>query len=69
MLKIDQVQKEADGCIETPNQDKISDHVNVAVFAFSGEKDMMYGQPLNILLELNRGKSIVEEGIVVLMWT
>ena len=60
MLKIDRVQKKADGCIETPNQDKISHHVNIAVFAFSSEKDMMYGQPLT---ELIKETSNIEEGI------
>ena len=47
LWKIDRVeQEEAYGCEEISNQDSIAD--NVAVFAFSSEKKMIYGQPLNI---------------------
>lgn len=45
--KIDQLQMEAYDCIENPNPNIIIAN-QVAVFAFSSEKGMVYGQPLNI---------------------
>ena len=44
--KIDRNQDEASGCIEFENQDAVADHI--VVFAFSNEKEMIYGHPLNI---------------------
>ena len=47
LWKIDRVEQEAYGCVDLrSNPDSISD--NVAIFAFSSEKKMIYGQPLNI---------------------
>ena len=47
LWKIDRVEQEAYGCVDLrSNPDSIAD--NVAVFVFSSEKKMIYGQPLNI---------------------
>ena len=54
--KIDRVLQEAYDCVEVP---PVSIAVHVAVFAFSNEQEMIYGQPLNSSYErynlLNQG--------------
>ena len=46
ITKLDRNQDEASGCIEFENQDAVADHI--VVFAFSNEKEMIYGHPLSI---------------------
>ena len=48
--KTNRVQREAYNCTTTlnnPQPDGIANHVAITVFAFSDEKHMIYGQPLN----------------------
>ena len=56
--KINQLQTEAYDCIENPNPNIIMANQG-AVFAFSSEKGMVYGQPLNIMWD-----NIIWEGML-----
>ena len=55
--KTDRIEQEAYNCTQIPNLDGIPDH-HVAVFAFSHEKNMIYGQPLSV----SEIRDIDEEG-------
>ena len=72
------MQREAYDCTTAPNPqpDGIANHI--AVFAFSIEKDMIYGQPLNYIhsiiitedIVLRRGNIIVDGIIyhIIMLW-